>query len=255
MRYIFCLGPPRSGTTLLYGILTGGHVHGIMAECSHITMIMELYERLHLYSDSERIRYFGRDEKRMQAHFRALVHSILTDTYDTASGKNEILVLKDPVLTNHIDLIPQFFDQFKCVAVVRSPLDVVASLVNVQRKKQDGMSFDEIVEYAFQFYSRLTNTKIEADKLLVLRYEDIVDAAQHKAVQSKLEQFVGYRIEEYGFSAGGASFDVKDDTFSKNYGKEITNNSVNKYKSVLTDEEKKRVVKTFYGIFKRFKYA
>lgn len=125
---IFVVGPPRSGTTLINSLLTGGAIHPMLPECTYFTRIINLYNEIKLYPEQKRFAaYFGSEEF-LGEIFQLLIRDLLANTRTKAGGKSDILVLKDPKLTLIMDAIVDLVDEpMKYVFCVRDPRDVVAS--------------------------------------------------------------------------------------------------------------------------------
>lgn len=256
-KLVICVGAPRSGTTLLYGILTGGSVHPILPECTYVTKIIELYHNIVNYSDEQRFQTFGGTKQELTEHFSTLIDSILTATYNRIGAKDNRLVLKDPLLTLYLSDASLFFPEAKYVAVVRNPLDVVASYVRLYKGNNDIILIDEIISEVFNYYYRIMLCKERTEnrlELLILRYEDIVAIDKRDQIKRDLESFVGYHIDTFGFS-GGMEFDGNDRTFSSNWGDKVKSNLVGRYKNTLSKTEIAKVTHVFSGVMDKFDYT
>lgn len=136
---VLVIGAPRSGTTLLAGLLSADdQASPMLPECTYITQIIQHFHNLLHYSDPQRFAAYAIDEPTLVGMYRGMVDSMLKTVQ---SHFNEIdyryLILKDPELTQLIDLIPRFFgEDSKTVCVVRDPRAVIASMLEVENKKK-----------------------------------------------------------------------------------------------------------------------
>ena len=269
---ILIIGAPRSGTTLLSGLITGNtECYPNLPECTFITQIIQHYYNIVHYSDKERFRVYANSEQELKKTYIANVAnmiSIVLNQFKDHTYKH--LIFKDPELTSYIDLIPDFFgNSSKIVYIIRDPREVVASMLTVMLKKQRQDSYLELI---FPFIKRLRNdelTKIITDqifnyyfiahtskiyknqKLCIVRYENIIKKEETEFL--KLEDFLGYKIGRKAFERNYFSFDKDDPTFSKNYGKDIIEVKSD-FRDKLSKKSIKLIEETFSGYNTRYKW-
>jgi hypothetical protein len=99
---VLVIGAPRSGTTLLSGLLSAGkEASPMLPECTYITQIIQRYHDLLHYSDAQRFAAFAIDEPILTDMFRAMVDSMLVTVQSHFKGIDyRHLILKDPELTH-----------------------------------------------------------------------------------------------------------------------------------------------------------
>lgn len=241
---VLVIGAPRSGTTLLAGLLSAGkEASPMLPECTYITQIIQHFHDFMHYSDPQRFAAYAIDEPILAGMYRAMVDSMLTTTQ---SHFKEIdyryLILKDPELTLLIDLIPCFFgEDSKTVCVVRDPRAVIASMLKVERKKKKVLwsawikapnrlttynlirhVFNEkrLISVFFEYYWRVQESQLYKRGLVhIVRFEKIV--AKDDDEFRRLEEYLGFAVGREGFGKVHFDFDHTGPTYSAGYGRSI----------------------------------
>lgn len=267
---VLLIGAPRSGTTLLAGLLSHDNkASPMLPECTYITQIIQhFYNFLH-YADSQRFAAYAIDEPTLAVMYRKMVNSMLATVQ---SHFNEIdysyLILKDPELTPLIDLIPYFFgEDSKTVCVVRDPRAVIASMFEVEQKKKKKLWLEwikkpnwyttndlvcqifresRLVSDFYLYYWRVQESQLyKRQAVHIVRYEKIV--ARDEEEFRLLEEYLGFSIGREGFSKVHFDFDRKDPTYSAGYGGAIQVTKTD-YKEKLTRRQIKKIEAMFAGI-------
>ncbi|HQQ36320.1 MAG TPA: sulfotransferase [Rugosibacter sp.] len=266
---VLVIGAPRSGTTLLAGLLSAGkEASPMLPECSHITAIIQHFHNILHYSDPQRFAAYAIDEPTLSGMYRGMVDSML-DTVQ--SHFNDIdyryLILKDPELTPLIDLIPCFFgEDSKTVCVVRDPRAVIASMLEVESKKKNPWSAwiktpsrvttsellnqifrtRRLIAYFFQYYWNVHESQLyKRGATHVVRYEKIV--ARDEDEFKRLEEYLGFAVGREGFGKVHFDFDRTDPTYSAGYGREIQATSPD-FRKKLTHWQIKKIEVAFSGL-------
>lgn len=273
---VLVIGAPRSGTTLLAGLLSAGKdASPMLPECTYITQVIQHYYNLLHYSDPQRFAAYAIDESTFAGMYRAMVDSMLATVQ---SHFNDIdysyLVLKDPELTQLVDCIPRFFgEDSKTVCVVRDPRAVIASVLTVERKKKRDLwsawvktpswsatndlisqVFRErrIIDDFFVYYWRVQESQLyKSGAVHVVRYENIV--ARDEDEFRRLEDYLGFSIGREGFGKIHFDFDRSSPTFSAGYGQTIHQASTD-YKKNLTHRQIKKIQEVFSGFNVSYKW-
>lgn len=240
MEEIIIIGAPRSGTTLLSGLITGNEVcYPNFPECTFMTQIIEHYYNIVHYSDNERFRVYAQNPDVVKSIYISHLNnmkSIVTNQFKQENYK--YLIFKDPELTLYIDLIPDFFNQsHKIIYIVRNPINIIYSMLKVELKKEKHVNrsnfylinkfkedqlINEISKKIYNYFYIAHNSNVyKNDNLCVIEYENIINGDNSEF--SKLETFLGYQITRKAFERNYYIFDQNDPTFSKNYGKDIIN--------------------------------
>lgn len=268
LKKIIVIGAPRSGTTLVGGLLTNSNVAmPMLPECTIITQLIDHYNKTVKYSDIHRFSAYCLDEKNLQKTYQKAINDLILNACSHFKNKDEnCLVLKDPELTLLPDLIATFFGEDAIsVCVVRDPRDVISSMIKVMRKKQSTINkklnnkwlknvldkfnnfseADEMINYIFNYYyiahtSELYNNK----KLLMVQYEKIINGEEDEF--SKIEKVIGYEIGRESFGKVYFDFDKTDATYSQNYGKEIKKVE-STYEQILSKKTIEKIKYIFSG--------
>lgn len=248
-QVIFCIGAPRSGTTLLNSMLCNEHTYPMLPECSYITRLITHFNEIMHYSDVHRFNaYAAHKERLIEIYKKPIWDFIATAVHHQAPSKiNKPLVLKDPMLSFQLNNLDYFFNKYKCIAILRDPRDIIASTIKVRKKQKSTINFKRMVHDLFQFFFLLDNFETQSPYLIV-KYEDLVLNTQDTL--RNIENFVTYPI--YSDASSNYSFDTSDPTYSKNYGKAITSASVHNFKQELNRFQVQYIERCFAGFNKKY---
>lgn len=273
---VLLIGAPRSGTTLLAGLLSNdSKASPMLPECTYITQIIQhFYNFLH-YADSQRFAAYAIDEPTLAGMYRGMVDNMLATVQ---SHFKEIdysyLILKDPELTPLIDLIPYFFgEDSKTVCVVRDPRAVIASMLEVEQKKKKKLwlewikkpnwhTTNELICQVFRerrlasdfylYYWRVQESQLyKRQAVHIVRYEKIVALDEEEF--RLLEEYLGFSIGREGFSKVHFDFDRADLTYSPGYGGAIQATKTD-FREKLTRRQIKKIEAIFAGINTIYKW-
>jgi hypothetical protein len=212
----------------------------MLPECTYLTKIIQLYYDILHYSDSQRFAAYAISEKVLTGMYQSMVDVMLATVQ---SHFNEIdyryLILKDHELTPLVDLIPRFFgENSKVICVVRDPRAVIASMLEVERKKKRCLwgecikkpsyySIDNLVSQLFRerklisdffmYYWRVQESQLFKNGGIHLVHYDKIVALDEDEFQ-RLEDYVGFSIGRNGFGKTYFEFDRSDPTSSPGYG-------------------------------------
>lgn len=267
---ILVVGAPRSGTTLVAGLLSSGtEASPMLPECTILTQIIEHYHRVLNFSDSQRFSAYAIDEDKLAEHYRLMIDSMLATVRSHFQAiEYRYLILKDPELTHFVDLIPRFFGaSSRIVCVVRDPRAVIASAVQVERKKMEA-AWDAIerqpsvhgvcdllpqllrerrisADY-FLYYWNIQQSKLLMNgKIHIVRYERIVSRDEQEFL--RLEDFLGFSISREGFGKVHFDWDRSDPTYVEGYGGAIKA-SESDFRKVLSDYQISHIESMSSGI-------
>ena len=173
---LFVGGGWRSGTTVLQALIcTSRRTNDFLNECSYFMYLVNAYVQgvRHFEVHS---RFYFRDEAHMMEVHAAILRGELQRTWEWLE-QPQIMVLRSPPMTRNFPLLAQVIPEAIFVVVVRDPRDVVASRVEVVRKRNGRINVERAVrkhcdEYSSQ-YRRLLEGNL-GDRLCVIRYEDMV---------------------------------------------------------------------------------
>lgn len=245
----FCIGAPRSGTTLLSSLLSEGqNCAPMLPECTFITQLVQHYYNIINYSDGQRYAAYAISPQHLAGIYSASINKMVC----TAAGHFQdvpfnYLILKDPELTLYVDLIPVFFgENCKVVCIIRNPIDVIASFIKVHIEKGENVDEAVIVNQVFNYYWVVHQSKLAANGLIFfVRFENIVQRNEDEFVG--LESYLGYSIGRQGFGKVAFDFDRSDKTYSDNYGKPINSKTLSRASFVLSEECVNNIKTVFSG--------
>jgi len=247
MDIVFVAGPPRSGTTLISGLLQGEETYPMLPECTYLTRIISLCHEIKTYPDKTRFTSFIKSNESLYRIFQPSVKAMIENTVSDYESKN-ILVLKDPELSKVLDILPDLIPySFKVVACIRDPRDVVFSWQNVLKKQGKTYDFIEEISIIFSYYHGImqAETTLPNGMLKIVRYEDVLK--QEGAYE--LEQFTGCRVNsDSPYTNRSFEFDTADPFASVNYGRHITLGSLRRFEKDLSKSEVSQVEEMFAGV-------
>jgi hypothetical protein len=256
---IFVVGPPRSGTTLIYSMIANEF---FLPECTFISTLMKVFDETYKYSDDERFNYYSHNVKNMVEIFKKPIYDFLyTAASKTGGNSTNRFIYKDPMLTLYLEYFQLFFDpSYKIVFCVRDPRDVVLSMFNVLKNQNSEMDnnalFDKAINFLFPFYQKIYDidnalVQVDKDKIIFIKYENIV-TGNTEAIRN-LESFLGFTINSQGGNENvKGKIDEASAFYSENYGKAITSNSIGKYKNSLNAEQIAKIELVFSYYMKKF---
>lgn len=201
-RVIYVGGCMRSGTTLVQRLLSAAKgASPLAAECQYLTALLDLRE-----SWAPRFEEFLKDyfpnPAAFDGHSRKIVDEFLVAAF-ARFRPARTLVLKNPELSRHFPVLAQWYPAARFVLVVRDPLDTIASIAQVAQRHHESGVPSLIATYRtdmarlsalYKHYYEpvLRGLKLFGDRLLVLRYEDLVGNPDR--VLGQLSHFTGLKL-------------------------------------------------------------
>ena len=201
-RIIFVGGCMRSGTTLVQRLLCAAEgASPLVAECQYLTALLELREGWVPRYDEFLKDYFA-DPAAFEGFSRKLVDEFIAAAFARFRPAST-LVLKNPELSRHFPVLARWYPTARFVLVVRDPLDTIASIAKVAQRHHDTGVASLIATYRHDmarmsalykhYYEPVLRSGREFDdRLLVLRYEDLV--AKPDSVLSQVSKFTGLKV-------------------------------------------------------------
>jgi hypothetical protein len=219
----FCVGAPRSGTTVVGSLLSEGpSAFPMLPECTFVTQLIRQFHDIMKYADKPRFDAYAKTPTDLVNIFRPAIEGFIKAAHSHFTGIDaRHLILKDPDLSPYVDCLQFFFTDFKLVCVIRDPRDVVASLIKVYAKKGSQQTLEEVIAQTFTYYRQISDSEIaRAGRVHFIRFEKIMH--KNEAEFSRLENFLGYAVGRQGFGKIFFEFDRNDATFSDNYGASLS---------------------------------
>ncbi len=238
---VLVVGAPRSGTTLVAGLLSAGtEASPMLPECTQMTQVIQQCHNILHYSDPQRFAAYAINQSVLVGMYAELVKAMLATVQSHfRDTPYRYLILKDPELSPLIDWIPTFFGvDSKTVCVVRDPRAVIASMMTVERKKRrefwsawkkqpNRFVAQDLVNQVFRTYRLISDVfmyywKVHDSQLRksgaahVVSFERIV--ARDEEEFKRLEAYLGFGVGREGFGKVHFEFDRADPTFSAGYG-------------------------------------
>lgn len=174
---IFVGGAPRTGTTLLQGLIcTSPRTNDYIAECSYLTAFMGPYRRALDAWEPHTHDYF--DSVEDMCGFHADVIRKILSRFRTSLG-GEGLVLKDPCLTASFYTLAHLLPEARFAVMIRDPLDAISSRLEVMVRSTGIKPGLENIEYACAEYNGAYAELIQhwrhlGDRLILVSYNALV---------------------------------------------------------------------------------
>jgi len=242
----FCIGAPRSGTTLLSSLLSEGPTaFPMLPECTFITRVIQYYHDLVSFSDKARFQAYAVSNEHLATILEPSIEKfVLTAHSHFKNLSHRNLILKDPDLSIYVDYISYFFENPKVVCMIRDPRDVIASFLEVRNRQGAKETLNSLVALVYNYYWRVSQSAMaQQGKIHFVRFERIVDLDEHEFLA--LENYLGYKIGRTGFQKTSFTIDKSDPTYSDNYGNPIISSHVKS--TVLSDGERTQIQDAFAG--------
>ncbi len=253
MNYIFIIGTPRSGGTLLYNILCNdSEINPPVPENHLINDIGNIYFNISERFEIEK-NYFFDNKEDLRKLCRSWAISFLEKIRKRYNNPKKIIIKSFPMTANFniiFDLIPESHFIF----TVRDPRDVIASMIRVGEEQQKATmenKFPRDINYLSKrvnLYHRILFSEVFTKKnsllkksTTIIKYEEVV--TNPKSIISGVNKKLGTNInlkntneiwkrsdyiynesKRFGFS-------------SKHWGMPITSKTIGSYKNVLNSDE------------------
>ncbi len=181
---VFLVGPPRSGTTWLQGMLANHPDIGTAQE-SHLfnqflQPMMDQWDAMVNFDDGRG--GIGLPAYQTHAEFLQMVRSIALDVYRSVPEyhSNTLFLDKTPDHIRCIKTIWKVFPDAKIIVLLRNPEDVIESLMNASKSWGKNWAPSSIISairtYQYFFKVEGTNELILNDpRLCMVRYEQMKD--------------------------------------------------------------------------------
>ncbi len=256
---VLITGPPRSGTTWLNReICKGTSVFPFLPECTFLTKQVEIYSNIINYSDEKRFTaYFGNKENLVAFFSETIYRQINIAASINKLSDAKILVLKDPAFSLYLDEISLLFPPHRLVVIVRDPLDVIASMKNVNKKKKTCFNINNVAEEIFIYYFKISRflDKNNVNNSFFVRYEDLVATGEMNALKSFLpEGMIECASKKNDMSSFQNMLDVSDPFFSELYLRPTTQEKIGSYLDILSEDEINLIQTIFSGVIQQWKY-
>jgi hypothetical protein len=258
---IFVIGPPRSGTTLLSGLLAASDkAYDVLPECALLTSTLRTrLDAMRVEADPARHTVYAVTDKRLDTQYRNLAEWIVSNAVETFLPEvRDYLILKDPNICFIAKDLHRFFRRpIRSVGLIRDPRDIVASqllvLERLGNERSVGDACAGILPYFENLIAALDHPNPQ-NPILQVRYEDLVRDEEH--TRSRLEEFCGFSLnfEEYD-GLQSANFDVEDPWYQDTLIGPINPNRVGNFRHKLDAEEILYVETMFEAVMQRFDYA
>jgi hypothetical protein len=234
---VFVGGAPRSGTTLLHALIcTGQRVNDFVAECTYLTNLMTTHRDSVALFDVHGKYYFN-DIDDLDRFHAGIVEKFVRRTWERL-GRPEILSLKSPILTYYFHDLAKMIPSAKFVISVRNSRDAVLSRVEVERRRNNTVTeqdvFNACAEYNAIYTNILDHKDAFSDRILYVAYSRLVRGnVEHDRISAFVDQV---NPQEIWHSSITDIRNHKDNEWATDLlGEQISQASDERYRSVLDD--------------------
>jgi len=260
---IFVGGSMRGGTTLAQRLLcTAPEVNDWVPEVHVLRDMVVLYRHCMNRRPAAREPFFAEADD-CTRYFTGCVDDLLQIVRDRHSP-NGRLVLKNPELTQYFPELAELRPNVQFVIVLRDPRDVVASMKVVAERAiaaGEPVPMPEMADGAagmatlfLRYYANVIRSPLvrEPDRLMFVRYEDIVTDTTTAVAKLSLWTGLNIRPDAVGNASGGDDGSVFG---ARLYGKPISNDAIGSYRERLDAAEIAAVESVTAEFMKTFGYA
>ena len=253
MNYIFVLGTPRCGGTLVYNILCNGlEANPPVSENHLINDVGSIYFNISERFEIEK-NYFFDNKEDLRQFCRSWVIAFLEKIRKRYSNPKNIIIKSFPMTANY-SVIFELIPESHFIFTVRDPRDVIASQIKVgekQQKEKMENKFPRDINYLcnkINLYHRVLFSEVfkKKDSLLkksttIIKYEELVTNPKSaiNSLNKKLETNINLKNtnEIWKHSEYIHNNNKRFGFVSQHWGKPITPKTIGSYKSVLNSDE------------------
>ena len=267
-KNIYVIGPPRSGSTLVYNILCSAgttnqainetHILPELARTCHTTIGRLQIEQGNIFSDKNEI------EELFTQYSRSFMQR-LAGRFPEA----ETLVIKSIIAANVAPVLARLNPDMVFCICVRDPRDIVASMIDVGKKQeakgrpnQYPRNIERLAKMVYSSYAAclLGTTEAFNKNAFVVEYKYLVE--NFSAAIDRLEQDTG--LDLGGFDPAGDWKNSKIDIEKRKregapfltelWGKPVTKTSLGSYREKLSANEISRIETICKPVFDRYSF-
>jgi hypothetical protein len=268
MQIIIIGGAMRSGTTLLNNMICNSDRTNPVVEESHLLTHFLSGYRLAKGSIKQLKGHYFQDEESLRKFFATHVLDFFNNM-SLVHHHPEYLVVKNPEFTPLIMDFLELIPEAKILISVRDPRDTVVSMCDVIGKMKrnnhhsglaslDG-NITGLARHYMNYYLHMIYflSKKPNPNIVFVRYESLVE--ETKDYKKQLETFLGFDIPTYQVSdlykKEHSNHQENNYFITELMGKSVVSNeSIGRYKSVLTREQIQHIERECRSIMKLFNY-
>ncbi len=233
---IFIGGAPRTGTTLLKGILCKDEqTFPVIRECTYLRFLLNAYAQGKLLWEQHTYDYFD-DKRHFQQFNKEIIDKYFNHIYNRF-GSDKILVHKHPALIQYFSELDELYPfQCKFIVMIRDPRDAISSHLKINRER--GLNIKEATKQFVDPYSSFMTWyqgKWDADNVLFIKYEDLL--LDTNKIMDQLRDFTGLELNVDPLSESWDSRRGSSEYASELDGKPIDKTNIGNYIFDLSDEE------------------
>ena len=245
IKHIFVIGAPRSGTTLLQGILTAhSHISGFDEETGFF-MLRDIFKFNFEGIESHKYQEIANNSKSIVEIFDKI-----SELHLNSRPFADFFLEKTPQHVLCLDRLVQWFPEAYFINVYRDVRDSCLSAMKFTGIEQ-GSSLENFVSY----WNKCVNARqaINSPKIYDVKYEDLVRSPQDCVTDIMEFLNIPFQSEQLDVKKHSLSSRSGKDGFSK-LGKPIDSSSVGRWREQLNDEQLSIIEKLAGENMKKLKY-
>ena len=233
---IFIGGAPRTGTTLLKGILCKDEqTFPVIRECTYLRFLLNAYAQGKMLWGQHTYDYFD-NHKHFQQFNKEIIDKYFNHVYNRF-GSDKILVHKHPGLIQYFPELDELYPfQCKFILMLRDPRDAISSYLKINRNK--GLDIKEATKQFVESYTNFISWykgKWDADNVLFIKYEELL--LNTDKTMDNLRDFTGLELDTNPLSDTWDSKRSTSEYASQLDGKPIDQTNIGNYMFHLTKDE------------------
>ena len=233
---IFIGGAPRTGTTLVHGILcSDDKTFRMHKECTYLRFLLNAYAEgkklWNIHTDD----YFDNPQHYMFFN-KQIINQYFHHAYNRF-GKDKILIQKHPMLIDYFPELEELYPE-EClfIVIMRDPRDAISSFLDV--KRFDGfdiqMTTDQYIG-AYHHFMGFYEHKQWMPNVLFVKYEELL--TNTNKIMEDLRDFTGLKLDIDPTKDGWDCKRGTDEFSSDLDGKPIDSSNIGKHKNQLSTHE------------------
>lgn len=234
-RMIFIGGMPRSGTTLIQGMLCNDDkTIDSTKECTYLRFLVEAYQKGKYTWDGFTNQYFS-NRNEFFSFNKQIIDSYFSQLSKVIDTNDKIIVQKHPGIVNIIPDLIELYPDSNFIVMKRDIRDAIASYLKI--KRNEGYSAKYFVDmYIGEFRTFNEWCKnVNTNNVLFVQYEDLL--TETIETMQEIRNFTGLQLNfdpldtKWKHKRGTEEYTTELD------GKPIDSNNIGKYKDLLAQEE------------------
>lgn len=232
---IFIGGMPRSGTTLMQGIICNDNqTIQSTKECTYLRFLVEAYQKGKYMWDRHTHQYFS-DKSEYASFNKQIINKYFSQLSKMIDISNKEIVQKHPGIVNIIPDLIELYPDSRFIIMKRDIRDAISSYMKI--KRNEGYNLKYFVDmYIGEF--RTFNEwykNINVNNVLFVQYEELLTNANK--MMAILREFTGLSLDFDPMTEGWDYCRGTEEYTTELDGNPIDSDNIGNHKDLLAQEE------------------